>query len=203
MDEEGGDSGGATAPGVKGKVINQSAKKGLIQNSIPILIELKKLLENKNSSLINSLMECLRAILKDYKNEIDDMLVADKQLQKELFYDMQRYESGRGNPTTAADNVQRSETCRSPGDPKDVNGSTMRKKNNTEQAAAGTSAVAATIARSVLRDANRGGPSTPLGTMSVPRLKTSMGGASGRGKLPQAVIESVRKMQTFDSDDEN
>lgn len=40
-------------------------------------------------------MECLRIILKDYKNEIDDILVADKLLQKELIYDMQKYESAK------------------------------------------------------------------------------------------------------------
>lgn len=40
-------------------------------------------------------MDCLRIILKDYKNEIDDILVADKLLQKELIYDMQKYESAK------------------------------------------------------------------------------------------------------------
>lgn len=76
MDEEGGDSGGAAAAAVRGRVITQAVRKGLVC---------------KNSPLIGSLMECLRAILKDYKNEIDDILVADKQLQKELVYDIQKY----------------------------------------------------------------------------------------------------------------
>ncbi|KAI7988637.1 Condensin-2 complex subunit D3 [Camellia lanceoleosa] len=60
---------------------------------VSIFIELKRLLESKNSPLTGSLMECLRVLLKDYKNEIDEILVADKQLQKELIYDIQKYES--------------------------------------------------------------------------------------------------------------
>ncbi|GJU84969.1 condensin-2 complex subunit D3 [Tanacetum coccineum] len=73
---------------VKGRV-TQAVKKAQIQNTIPMFIELKRLLESKNSPLTGSLMECLRILLKDYKSEIDEMLVADKQLQKELTYDMQ------------------------------------------------------------------------------------------------------------------
>lgn len=46
-------------------------------------------------------MECLRVLLKDYKNEIDDILVADKQLQKELIYDMQKYEAAKAKATVA------------------------------------------------------------------------------------------------------
>lgn len=47
-------------------------------------------------------MECLRILLKDYKNEIDEILVADKQLQKELIYDIQKYESAKTDTTAAA-----------------------------------------------------------------------------------------------------
>nr|VDD60697.1 unnamed protein product [Brassica oleracea] len=90
MEEEGGDSNGAAA---KGRAITQAVRKGLIQNTIPIFIELKRLLESKNSPLTGSLMDCLRVLLKDYKNEIEEMLVADKQLQKEARL---RYAEARG-----------------------------------------------------------------------------------------------------------
>lgn len=92
MEEEGGDSNAAAA---KGRAITQAVRKGLIQNTIPIFIELKRLLESKNSPLTGSLMDCLRVLLKDYKNEIEEMLVADKQLQKELVYDMQKHEAAK------------------------------------------------------------------------------------------------------------
>lgn len=94
IEEEAGEA-GASAAAAKGRAITQAVRKGLIQNTIPIFIELKRLLESKNSPLTGSLMDCLRIILKDYKNEIDDILVADKLLQKELIYDMQKYESAK------------------------------------------------------------------------------------------------------------
>ncbi|GER52181.1 condensation complex subunit 1 domain-containing protein [Striga asiatica] len=132
------------------RAITQAVRKSLVQNAIPIFIELKRLLESKNSPLTGSLMDCLRALLKDYKNEIDEMLVADRQLQKELVYDMQKYESNRG------------------------------------KCAQGDCGV---TVRSVLREVN----GTPLGGMSVPKLKTRTGGdGSGGGRVAAApeVMES-------------
>lgn len=87
------ESGAAAFAASKGRVVTQIAKKNLVQNAIPIFIELKRLLESKNSHLTGCLMDCLRMLLKEYKSEIDEILVADKQLQKELLYDIQKYEA--------------------------------------------------------------------------------------------------------------
>ncbi|KAK8958347.1 hypothetical protein KSP40_PGU012653 [Platanthera guangdongensis] len=94
MDDEGGE-GAAALLASKGRVVTQVAKKNLVQHAIPIFIELKRLLEGKNSPLIGSLMDCLRVILKDYRNEIEEILVADKQLRKELIYDMEKYDAAK------------------------------------------------------------------------------------------------------------
>lgn len=50
--EEGGESGGASA--ARGKVITHAVRKSLIQNTIPIFIELKRLMESKNRPLIGT-----------------------------------------------------------------------------------------------------------------------------------------------------
>ena len=50
--EEGGESGGASA--ARGKVITHAVRKSLIQNTIPIFIELKRLMESENSPLIGT-----------------------------------------------------------------------------------------------------------------------------------------------------
>ncbi|GJN34835.1 hypothetical protein PR202_gb23534 [Eleusine coracana subsp. coracana] len=105
MDEEGSE-GGATASAlqvVKGRLVTQVAKKNLIQVAVPIFNELKRVLQSKNSPLLGCLWECLRALLKDYKNEIEEILVVDKQLQKELLYDMQKYEAGKGKAKARAE----------------------------------------------------------------------------------------------------
>ncbi|KAF6161668.1 hypothetical protein GIB67_041776 [Kingdonia uniflora] len=53
MDEDGGDD----AAAARRKVVAQVAKKSLIQNAIPIFIELKRLLESKNSPLTGKIQE--------------------------------------------------------------------------------------------------------------------------------------------------
>ncbi|KAK4354984.1 hypothetical protein RND71_027178 [Anisodus tanguticus] len=206
--EEEGTEGGASSA-AKGRAITQAVKKSLIQNTIPIFIELKRLLESKNSPLIGSLMECLRNLLKDYKNEIDDMLVADKQLQKELIYDMQKYESmkAKSAATEAVATMQRSDLYRSPINRKASSSFVNKKSNegNTNIASAMADAVAAVTARSVLREVNKGTFTPPLSAMKAPRLKfhSGGGGLSRGGDKPPEVIESLRRRQNFDSDDEN
>lgn len=205
VDEEGGDTGGGTAAAAaRGRVITQAVKKGLIQNTIPIFIELKRLLESKNSPLTGSLMECLRILLKDYKSEIDEILVADKQLQKELIYDMQKYESLKAKSTAAeaVASVQRESVFRSPRISKVTIERSVQNTKVQEKLRSGASKVATAVAdnvaaataRSVLREVNNGGVTPPLSAMSVPKL---------RGSNPAAVLESLRRRQCFDSDEEN
>ncbi|KAK4742661.1 hypothetical protein SAY87_000662 [Trapa incisa] len=113
MEEDAGDSSGVASSAAKGRVLSQAVRKGLIQNMIPIFIELKRLLEGKNSPLIGSLMDCLRHLLKDYRHEVEDMLVADKQLQKELLYDMQKHEAAAMAGTEEASTQAAEATARS------------------------------------------------------------------------------------------
>ena len=149
---------------------------------VSIFIELKRLLESKNSPLIGCLMECLRALLKDYKNEMDEILVADKQLQRELLYDMQKYEAGKGKGKAAA----QAEAEAGP--------------SGTGRSPAGESARA--TVRSVLKEVNLKAPTPPLHSMSVPKVKSILGSA-GPGSLRPDVLESVRRLQPFESDDES
>ncbi|KAF3330248.1 condensin-2 complex subunit D3 [Carex littledalei] len=161
----------AAALALKGRIITQVAKKNLIQIAIPIFIELKRLLESRNSPLTGCLMDCLRSLLKDYKNEIDEILVADKQLQKELLYDINKYEeaakaAAKGN----------------------------KGKNVVEERC-----------KSVLRDASNFKATPPLSAMSLPKVKGYVSGRSGRSgpSHPASVLNSIRRKQSFESDDEH
>ncbi|KAK7354816.1 hypothetical protein VNO80_20317 [Phaseolus coccineus] len=210
--EEEVDSGSAA----RGKAITQAVKKGLIQNTVPIFIELKRLLETKNSPLIGSLMECLRIILKDYKNEIDDILVADKQLQKELIYDIQKYEAAKAKATVAEAAVgtkPKSGSNQSPDVSKNLTktqGQTVGKSvsgnelpSDSRVASAMADAAAAATARSVLREINKGTGTPPLRSLSVPKVKSCTGMFNSKDDKRMDVIQSVRKRQSFDSDEEN
>ncbi|ERN02249.1 condensin-2 complex subunit D3 isoform X1 [Amborella trichopoda] len=99
LEEEGVPPAASAFTVAKGRVVSQVAKKSLVQNAIPIFIELKKVLESRNSPLLGCLMECLRVLLKEYNNEIDEILLADKQLQKEILYDMRKYEASKAKST--------------------------------------------------------------------------------------------------------
>lgn len=215
LDEE-GENGGASVSATRGRLVTQAAKKNLIQNAIPIFIELKRLFESKNSPLTGCLMECLRVLLKDYKNEIDEILVADPQLRKELLYDMQKYDAAKAKSTAqvAVAAAQRSNGLVSPsavnkaadninGIAKMADKSGIADKIATAVAAVADVAAEAT-ARSVLKEINSGQMSTaPMHSMSIPKLKSSASGASSVRTQPMEVIESVRRKQSFDSDDEN
>ncbi|KAJ1407657.1 Condensin complex subunit 1, C-terminal [Sesbania bispinosa] len=210
IEEEGGENG----PAARGKAITQAVKKGLIQNTVPIFIELKRLLETKNSPLIGSLMECLRALLKDYKNEIDDILVADKQLQKELVYDMQKYEAAKAK-ATVAEAVARPKSGANNQSP-DVSKNLAKTQGQTpgqskytnkfpsgsKVASAMADAAAAATARSVLREINKGTGTPPLSALSVPKIKSCTGAGQSRHVKRMDVIQSLSKKHTFDSDEE-
>lgn len=208
MDEEGTDGGAASTAAARGRAITQAVKKGLIQNTIPIFIELKRLLENKNSPLIGSLMDCLRMLLKDYKNEIEEILVADKQLQKELIYDMQKYDSVKAKSTAAEAiaTMQRSHYANTPGAPDASNEKTKLSKklhSNVKVASAMADVAAATVAKSVLKEVNEGTSTPPLSLLKLPRLRTSEKAGLTKGHKSAAILESLRKRQDFDLDEEN
>merc|ERR1719319_1026807 len=63
-----------------------------MENVIPIIIGLKHKLEAAKSPLISDLFQYLRKLMEDYKNEVTEILSADKQLAKEIEFDLRRFE---------------------------------------------------------------------------------------------------------------
>ncbi|XP_078537941.1 condensin-2 complex subunit D3 isoform X2 [Lissotriton helveticus] len=70
----------------------QVQKKIFIENIIPIITSLKGFLEQKRIPALRELMNYLREMMQDYRNEIQDFFAVDKQLAAELEYDMKKYE---------------------------------------------------------------------------------------------------------------
>jgi hypothetical protein len=75
----------------KGKILNKLVKKNMIENIVPIIIELKHLLAKEHSPLLGTMMEYLKEMMKEYKDEISDILACDKQLAMELDYDLRMH----------------------------------------------------------------------------------------------------------------
>ncbi|GKU85446.1 hypothetical protein SLEP1_g124 [Rubroshorea leprosula] len=61
---------------------------------------------------------------------------------------------------------------------------------------------AAATARSVLQEVNQGASTPPLNSFRVPKLKSTQGGSNVQTDRSLDVLESVRRHQSFNSDDE-
>ncbi|XP_052611229.1 condensin-2 complex subunit D3 isoform X2 [Peromyscus californicus insignis] len=73
------------------KIISQVQKKNFIENIIPIITSLKTVLEKNKIPALRELMNYLREVMQDYRDEIKDFFAVDKQLASELEYDMKKY----------------------------------------------------------------------------------------------------------------
>ncbi|XP_062053352.1 condensin-2 complex subunit D3 [Lepus europaeus] len=73
------------------KLISQVQKRNFIENIIPIIISLKTVLEKNKIPALRELMNYLREVMQDYRDEVKDFFAVDKQLASELEYDMKKY----------------------------------------------------------------------------------------------------------------
>ena len=79
----------------KGKVISAMMKKHLVDTIVPLVIELKRMLESQKSPLLGILLNFACAVLKEYKEEIEEILVADNTFAKEVLYEIQQENKSR------------------------------------------------------------------------------------------------------------
>ncbi|XP_003795966.1 condensin-2 complex subunit D3 [Otolemur garnettii] len=73
------------------KLISQVQKRNFIENIIPIIISLKTVLEKNKIPALRELMNYLREVMQDYRDEVKDFFAVDKQLASELEYDLKKY----------------------------------------------------------------------------------------------------------------
>ncbi|KAM3865358.1 condensin-2 complex subunit D3 [Diretmus argenteus] len=77
------------------KVISQVQKKAFIENTIPIIIALKNLLEQKRSPVLKDLMAYLQVTMQDYRSEVKEFFAGDEQLGAELEFNLKTFEKER------------------------------------------------------------------------------------------------------------
>ncbi|XP_071957014.1 condensin-2 complex subunit D3-L-like, partial [Antedon mediterranea] len=83
---------GAVMQQAKTKLITQVVKKNVIENIVPIIVSLKHLLEKHRSPVVKYLMMYLKELMKDYRNEVKDIMSADHQLASEIEYDLRKFD---------------------------------------------------------------------------------------------------------------
>lgn len=74
------------------KVVSQVQKKAFIENTVPLIISLKHLLEQKRSPVLKDLMAYLQVTMHDYRNEVKEFFAADEQLAAEVEFALQEAE---------------------------------------------------------------------------------------------------------------
>ncbi|XP_063956965.1 condensin-2 complex subunit D3-L-like isoform X1 [Lytechinus pictus] len=97
----------------KTKLISQVVKKNVIENIIPVIIALKHMLEEKHSPLLGDLMLYLKELMKEYRNEIKDILAADRQLASEIEFDLRKFDEQQAEAAKQA--VQEKDKANTPG----------------------------------------------------------------------------------------
>lgn len=98
QDEDGEAEGGgdkASAEAARG-VLSSILKRNMCENIVPVLIQLKNLMEVRHSPFLRQLRHCLREILRDFKDDLKVMLAGDAQLASEIAFDLQAQDGYRG-----------------------------------------------------------------------------------------------------------
>lgn len=69
-EEEEGDSLAAAKGAAKGRVVSAMMKKHLVEGMIPVMAELKRMLQETQHPLLREMMVTLAVLLKDHKTEV-------------------------------------------------------------------------------------------------------------------------------------
>jgi len=72
-------------------VLSSILKRNVWENVVPILVHLKLLMEEQRSPFLGQLRDCLREILRDFKDDLPTMLSGDPQLAKEIAHDLEEH----------------------------------------------------------------------------------------------------------------
>ncbi|XP_057704666.1 condensin-2 complex subunit D3 isoform X2 [Corythoichthys intestinalis] len=77
------------------KVASQVKKRAFIENTVPLIINLKHLLEQKKSPVLKDLTAYLRVTMQDYRDEVKEFFAGDDQLAAEVEFILKEAEKER------------------------------------------------------------------------------------------------------------
>ncbi|KAL1499117.1 hypothetical protein AB1Y20_013629 [Prymnesium parvum] len=80
----------AAAASAKSKLLSLVARKAMVESIVPIVVELKRHLEQQRSPLLRDIFLFLRELLKDHKTHLQDIFSRDRQLAAEIEYDLRQ-----------------------------------------------------------------------------------------------------------------
>ncbi|CAK0819541.1 unnamed protein product [Prorocentrum cordatum] len=80
------------------RVLGGILKRNMADNIIPVLVQLKGLMEAQRSPFLKQVRHCLTEILRDFKDDLLAMLAGDARLAAEVAFDLERREPDRPAP---------------------------------------------------------------------------------------------------------
>ncbi|XP_035518951.1 condensin-2 complex subunit D3 [Morone saxatilis] len=109
------------------KVVSQVQKKAFVENTVPLIIGLKNLLEQKRSPVLRDLMAYLQVTMQDYRNEVKEFFSGDEQLAVEVEFALKTAEKER-QMEEQMENCSLMEDTRTPTAQDTVQGSPVRSR---------------------------------------------------------------------------
>ncbi|XP_061692445.1 condensin-2 complex subunit D3 isoform X2 [Syngnathoides biaculeatus] len=85
----------AVLQAVQNNMASQVKKKAFIENTVPLIISLKHLLERKKSPVLKDLTNYLKVTMQDYRHEVKDFFAGDEQLAAEVEFTLKEAEKER------------------------------------------------------------------------------------------------------------
>eukprot|EP00201_Polytomella_parva_P006326 CAMPEP_0175087166 /NCGR_PEP_ID=MMETSP0052_2-20121109/29677_1 /TAXON_ID=51329 ORGANISM="Polytomella parva, Strain SAG 63-3" /NCGR_SAMPLE_ID=MMETSP0052_2 /ASSEMBLY_ACC=CAM_ASM_000194 /LENGTH=78 /DNA_ID=CAMNT_0016359477 /DNA_START=75 /DNA_END=311 /DNA_ORIENTATION=- len=67
-------------------------KRHLVERVVPLLIELRRLLSAKKHPALGAVTATTAAMLREYKGEVEEILAMDRQIAKEILFDVKQFE---------------------------------------------------------------------------------------------------------------
>ena len=64
---------GAAVATAQTKIISQIVKRNVVENIVPVVVSAKHLFEKERSPLLKNLLQYLKELMQDYKNEVAGM----------------------------------------------------------------------------------------------------------------------------------
>ena len=85
---------------LKNIVLTKADRKNMVETVLPVIMDLKHFLERMHSPLLYNIGLLFKAFLQDYKKEMQDILVINKQLASEIEYDVRQFKAATAATAT-------------------------------------------------------------------------------------------------------
>jgi hypothetical protein len=82
----------AALKNAKSRILSKIQRKNLIENVLPLAVEAKRVLERAHHPLLQRVLAYLCQLVRDRKQDVDEVLASDPRLRDELMYDIRIFE---------------------------------------------------------------------------------------------------------------